>query len=556
MSLSGCDGGSNNNAIPTHNTGIDVVSSAVVTNNSLYSLGGTYDTMSNHATNTETCLNAASNESNFMIRNPHATLDFTQNQSLQQVMSALGVDFSMHISLGVSSVNVAYHYAKTSQNNAYTLNLNYIYDYSGTKVFKDGAIHDGESALTLLAKSQVNHSPEEFRKICGDEFVNELNAGASVLMRLSLRFDSAVEKNYFTENMDKVGGLQNILDTIRSNPRSIRYTLTASGLQVGGNPDGLNNLFIKNGGKVNADGYAELQCGSSSSISPLCVNLVNSVIDYAVDLKSQLNDPKDYYLTNPVLAKWSSIGIFPGDVNLDPNILNAMQGLNKLYLQDSNDYDFMNNYSQMLSNKGVLSSEMSQKLLLLQNKYKQLMNLYDDPSYHLADCFNGFVSTNCINIHDNFVAARERILNNPEQMQFLSYLKQNQYNVELFTRPDVNATSICEILPISSSNDSGQFMINCDGQVSTGASNTPIIIKRINGQKNISISNFVYKYQPFGSSVITDFKYEFNQSLDMDSFYENMYAGDARVTIHNSTIDKQFNQNFFLTNFNEGMSNE
>lgn len=519
-----------------------------------YKVGGTFDTMSNSPTNTSTCINAAKNESDLTLLNPHASLDFSQSQSLQQVQRALGTDFKIHIDVGVTSIDAAYHYAKSSQDNEYTLNVNYIYQYSGTDTFKNGVLKNGESELTPEARSIVNSSPEAFRKMCGDKYIDALDAGTSVLMRISLRFASSIEKNYFTDNMEKIGDLQNVLDIIRTNPKSVNFTLTSYGIQVGGNPDELNQLFLKNGGYINDSGYPELRCGSSTSINPKCVDLINQVINYASAVQTQLNKPSDYYLTNPVLGSWNSIGISPGEVELNPDIMKAMQTINKLYNQDNDNNNFINNYYQMLSDKKTLSINMDQKMSVLKNKYKQVMKLYQNPDYHIVDCFNGFVSTSCINIKDELINTRSNLLNDKDTNDFLTYLKSNQYLIEIPISTALNDKTDCILSPISNI-ESGQFMINCDGQISLGESNQPIVIKKSN-LYTVSIKNLSFKYLPFNSTVPTTFIYSFNEPLEMDSFYENMYSGDSLLNVIDSNMSRKVTQYFLLTNLIEGIPND
>ncbi len=82
--------------------------------NSLFVVGGTYDSMSQHPTSLKTCLKVADDPQNIIILNPHSSINFTQNQSLQSVQRALGINFSEEINAGPFEQRIEYNYGKSS----------------------------------------------------------------------------------------------------------------------------------------------------------------------------------------------------------------------------------------------------------------------------------------------------------------------------------------------------------------------------------------------------------------------------------------------------------
>lgn len=552
LALSGCmilTGCNNTGSSDTVSQVANVEKNTLTQNSSqsLYHLGGTYDTMSNHPTSAISCLNIANDPNKITIRNPHASLDFTQEQSLQQVLRASGIDFHLHIDLGITSFDTAYKYAKSSQSDSYNLNINYIYQYSGIATFKENSLSTGEVELTPEAREMLQKSPQTFRQMCGDNFIGQADAGASVLINLKLHFDSLVDKNYYDDNLRKIGGLQNVLEIIHNNPGGVHYSLTASGLQVGGNPELLNQLFVKYGGFVNADGYPELNCGNNIETNSNCAELVNQVISYATSLKDQLKTPANYYFTNPILSNWPSIGIYPGSVAIDPKITQAMQDLNKHYQTDYADNEFINNYYNMLSSKGMLSEDLRASLSQLITKYKNVILLYKNPDYHITDCFNGFVSLSCVNIHDNFLQARTAILNDSSLNQLLNYIKSNQYHANLFIDQALKTHSLCLLSPISNEQNAA-FMVNCNGQVSRGTPEAQILLQKTNDAQNLQISNLVYEYK--NGDSLTHFSYLFTQPLTQDSFYDDVYAGDPSIkAISVGGNTQQIRENILFGNY-------
>lgn len=511
-----------------------------------YVVGGTYDSMSQQATEAVTCLNAGNNVNNLTLLNPQAILNFSQEQTLQSVQQALGINITATVGFGPFAVSAAYNYGKTSQNDAYTLNLNYVYQYSGIATFKNDVLVQGLDALTPSAREIVNSSPTAFRQMCGDNFVSALEAGASVLMRVTLKFNSTVEKNYYEEGLKDIGGLQGILSTISQNPHGMSYSLTAEGIQVGGNPALFKQLFTQYGGKTNADGYLTLECGTNGNLNPNCTHLINDVISYATGIGKQLQTPSDYYVSNPVLAKWSNIGIHPGDVGINPEITNAMQQLTQQYYADYDSLQFISDYQRMLASKQRLSSSMQAQLIELQNKYQTVMSMYSNPDYHLQDCFNGFVSTRCLVIRDNVLSTRTQILAAANLNDLLNYLKNNQYSVTLAINPDLTNRAQCLLSPITDAN-THLFMLNCNGQASgTFDANTGISLTKIADNTKMQVTNLNLQY--VNAAQITNFTYQFEQPLHLDSFYNNVYSGIALTHSHTSGHDFSANTNLTFTN--------
>lgn len=513
-----------------------------------YVVGGTYDSMSQHPTNATTCLVAGNNINNLMILNPHASLDFSQEQTLQSIQKALGINISATIGFGPFSVSASYNYGKSSQDDAYTLNLNYIYQYAGTVTFKNNILVQGEEALTPAAREIVNSSPVAFRQMCGDNVVSALDAGASVLMRLTLKFNSSVEKNYYEEGLKELGGLQGILSKIEQNPHGVHYTLTADGIQIGGNPALFNQLFAQYGGKPNVDGYLSLECGSNNNINHNCGQLINQVITYATSIGKQLNSPADYYTTNPTLSKWSSIGIHPGDAGINPKITDAMQQLTQQYYADSENLQFINDYQRMLASKQRLSNLMQSQLNQLASKYQTILSMYRDPDYHLMDCFNGFVSTRCLTIRDNVFNTRQQILSDAGLNDILTYLRTNQYSVGLAITPNLSTNSQCLLSPITTA-DAHLYMLNCNGQAFGSFDNASgISISKTPDKMKMIMNNLNYQYSETGHT--TSFSYQFEQPLSIDSFYGNVYSEIARVNSKEGGHETSSSTNVLFTNLN------
>ena len=506
---------------------------------SLFTLGGTYDSMSRTPAYANTCLNVSSKIENWQISNPGASIDFTQNQDLVSVERVLGVELASQIKVGPIALRTYYAYASSSQKDDYTLNINYIYQYTSYVKFKDNLLIQGKTALDSAALASLS-SPKLFRQRCGDNAIMQLDANSSVLMRLSLKFNSIVEKSYYEESFKQLGGLQNILAQIQLNPHKVAFKLSAAGIQVGGNAQLLNDLFMAYGGTLDKEGYPILECGSDSNINANCSKLIDQVINYAGSVKQQLNTIEDFYLLNPRLASWHELGIDVKQIIPKPEIVNAIHEITRQNLIDLADLNFITNYKNMLISKNLFAPNLLEKINLLIDSYQRVVKLYADPKLQLADCFNGYVGRECLISYKKFITQKEAILADVSLKQLLTYLKTNQYLIQLAISPNLLNYSSCILSPISLDN---LYMLNCNGQV--GGSLEPLQgIKLIKASNQLLINNLAYIYNQNG--INTSFKYIFNQAFQVDSLNTNLYATPAKII--NLTEDIAAIQTVMITN--------
>lgn len=505
---------------------------------SIFTVGSTYDTMSDHPTNTKTCLKIGDDANYMQLKNQQATLDFSSTIDSNTVQNALGKEFTATYGWGPFVVKRSYQYAKSSQDDNFTMNINYAYQYNGKAAFKSGALPQGNSALTEPALNLVASDPVGFRNMCGDNFVSELNAGASVLMRLSLKFNSHNEKNAFDNSYHAAVGLSDVLSAIKTNPSGINYELSIAGIQVGGDPSQLDNLFLSHGGSIGSDGYPLLSCGSSKNNNYAnCTDLINLVIGYANTVSNQLKNIDDYNLYNPTVEPWSALGIFSGMVEPDKNTLKAMQDIAIQFDSDQNSLTFVNNYLHMLNSFKLLSSTMNNDLSSLANKYKQVINVYYDPANMLYNCYGGYVSTQCIKIRDNIFKQRNSILSDMRLNNLLTYLQSRQYSVDLLTSSSMSARRTeCALSPISDESLS-QYFINCNGYASgTLDVRSALTIKYDPVQSALNVHNFNYSYPELNSSKSLNFNYETNEPLIKDAFYNNVWGNVFVVQLNGKKI--------------------
>ena len=437
--------------------------------NNIFSLGGTYDTTSTHPTNTTSCLNAAYLPDTFAWSNQHASLTFDSSADSEAVGAAIGGEIAARIGWGGFSSISSYHYARSSQDDSYTLNMNYVYQYGSKLSFKEAALVYGIDVLTAAAKDTLLNNPSAFRQKCGDVFISNLHAGLAVLMKVSLVFHSHSEKDAFVDKFDAAPGLSSIMSKIKFASSGINYSLSIAGMQQGGNPESLTQLFVNYGARVGEDGYPILNCGNAHNINLHCTDLITQVLSYATTVPLQLRSFNDYYLSAPTVEPWRNLGVFPQVLDPDPQILQAMRELAIQYDQDLHRVDFLKNYTHMLAAYNLISPDVRSKLSWLISAYSQVLENYIDPANTVMDCYAGFVSQRCVAIRDHIFHLRSNILNNIELNNFLSYLLNNQYSMALLKSASLTNPFnrvACDLNPISAA-DTALYLVNCQGQVSS-----------------------------------------------------------------------------------------
>lgn len=462
-----CLNSCNNGTPPTHLDNNIIFNTPVKTiNSSIYNIGGTYDTSSGMPTRLNSCLVDGDNLDNVAIISPSAKLDFTQAVDYRTVKNSMGFDFEAELDLGITKVKTEQHYANTTRDDSLHMNINYIYKYSGKALFNNNLDIQGEKSLTPAAFNALHTNPTTFRALCGDRVVTELDAGISVFMRLTLNFTSHSEKNTFDDIAADLGGLQGVLAKLKNHERGSQFTITAAGLQLGGNPSLLNQLFLTHGGQINADGYPEVNCSARDSDSNNCAELMDSIINYATTLSEQIKTKSDYYYSNPVLSSWKTLGINVDMPYIDPEISSSIDELNTLMANDLHQQQVISDYQIIYARLNDLNPEFSARISRINTLYTQLIDSYSDSKFKLgASCATGYITHACIDSINSFKDYRNNILNtNAELIADANYLISSVYTSKLITSYPPKQYTLCDLIPTSFAN-THQYLLDCDGQI-------------------------------------------------------------------------------------------
>ena len=315
----------------------------------LMRMGSGYDSYTNTATSGQTCLKNGADEKNIFIANPNAIMTFSQQQSISALQNALNVNVSGDMGGDRFGGSISAKFANDSKDNAYALNLIYLYQYAGKAVYRDGTLGQGLSALTPYAAKLETASPTAFRTMCGNQFIEQMNAGVVLGVRLTLNFNSHTDQEHFKAELRANLGLANIASAIEeaSAHSKIHTDLTLSAVQLGGQPEKLNEIF---GSPDSAGTYPFLNCQSQSNETGknACNLMISNIIAYAETIEKQVtrNDGslvlERLFYYNPITTNYSNLGI-PTNGVTDPgaDILAAMQQLTRDYDKALYDYNFV-----------------------------------------------------------------------------------------------------------------------------------------------------------------------------------------------------------------------
>ncbi len=442
----------------------------------LLRMGSGYDNSSHSATSGQSCLANASNE-NITIGNPSAIITLDQQEGLVSLEKNLDVDVSGEYGGDRFGVSVAAQFANSSKDNAYTTNFIYLYKYAGKALFNNGALKQGDEALTPVALSLVHSDQERFREMCGNEYVEQMDAGAVVAVRLQLSFNSHLDQQKFAAKLKAEYGLVSIAASLQqaATNSNVHVGLSLSALQLGGQPEKLNDLF----GHADAEGnYPFINCGSIGGTNEAaCKNMISSIITYAQSIQQQLSsdsgtlDMNRLYFSHPSLSKYSTLGIITGAKDPSPEVLHAMELLVDQYDSAIYDYDFVHHYRDTLADR--LDTPTAENLRDAENKLlAQINNVYKSPSYRVVNCYRGYVSDQCITIKQNVDNALTEYALSTQQIALIKYLETNSYAATLYNyygSGEDSAASYkmspdeCIFAPISTSSRA-KYAINCHGQ--------------------------------------------------------------------------------------------
>lgn len=466
--------------------------------------GAGYDSSTNTVVSDQSCLSAAQIPSNITIVDPSAYLHMGDQVDLSTLENQFGISVGGGAGMGggMFSASALASYLQEAQQSSYKINFTYLYEYAGTAIVNN--IGQGQSALTPTAAGYAfGGDPLSFRKMCGDQFVSQMNVGAALAVTLSVKFHSAIDKQKFNAALNANIGIASVAASVETLAKTSQTSvdMSISAVQLGGQPQKLNNIF----GTAGKNGYSYIECSSvesSSANKAACLNTMSNIVTYGQSFGQQLSesgaiDPERLYYYNPTLSTYNSIGVTANLPSPSDAVLEASANILRTYKDTLNTYQFITNYLNEFGES--LTVSVLTALQDAQIRYQaRIQNVYQDPAYSILDCYRGYISSQCPQIEANLESALANSQYQPPHWEknLIDYLESNEYYGELYTYTGTGGdafddykiilngsgqnviSNYCTFFPISTP-QSSLFSMICNNNYFNIASQNGLVIEQI-----------------------------------------------------------------------------
>ena len=465
IGLAGCNSSGGGNAATS-----DAAKDASQMGQGLYITqpGAAYDTSTSTVVSDQSCLIAARMPNNVTVTTPETRYSLA-NINLNRLEGILNTNVSGLMGGAVFASSDKAQFLQQITDTPYKLNLNYSYEFAGMATLKT---QSGTRALVPYAKKLAEGGPKDqlqFRKMCGNSFLPITDAGALVVLSVSLSFNSSADKQAFQTALSTETSIGNIAKSIQhaADEANVTVYMSLNPIQFGGEPNQLVNVINGN-----------LSCGDINH-NPQgveqCAQTIDGVIQYVQTVPSQVTNPdgsinlQNAYYMNSVTEKYTALGINVNAPDPSPQVLAAAQQLVKLYHNADFNYQFAAHYLTMLKKYLTTASQVS-----LQDTHRRYRAQIDDVFMNqsnsiFATCFQGYLSERCLNVASNVesILAQSQYAIPSDFAALLNYFESSIYTTKLYSyigggsdQPDDYQKRNCMLYPVSTL-ESKQYVIYC-----------------------------------------------------------------------------------------------
>ncbi len=355
------------------------------------------------------CFKNNKDPKNIKFGNLSGQINFSRSVSLKDLSSVLNISAGAEISYASFSATANASYLKDVTDSRYTDNFTFIQTYSADANY-DLPDDYGTDLLNQTAAKAL--AQQKFGDICGDSFIINSKAGASLITTVTLNFNSAEDKNEFdTKFKGSISGIASITQEFKNavTKSGISATLSVKAIQNGGDPAKLAQIF----GKPSETGYPISNCNKENIQS--CNKIIDNIISYAqgeFQNGLDLNNPHSLYYFNPSSEKYSTFGINYIPENLSPLTKTAIAKLTKQYQNDLEDKVYLSKYISYLSSnpeiRPIVPVALRGEIKTLESKIDSLM---DYSSNALTNCFNEEANEKCSAFVEGVKLAHQQFAN-------------------------------------------------------------------------------------------------------------------------------------------------
>lgn len=273
-------------------------------NTEIGTLGAGFNSVNSQLMQDSYCINF---ETDMELGNTEATLEFKKDMTFEDAKKALAGDINADASFSAVKISAG---AKILTNSVAT-------KFSTTSVFN----WTGRTKSARMKPSSLKVKPEmediiknknnSLFNVCGDEYISQIDYGASFLASMKVEFRNETERNEYGGNLDvdiagkvKVSGKLEKADEDTKN--GINITIFA--YQNGGDPNALLST-------ITGAGYT-CTVATIDKCSDMMTNIVNYATNKDTGFASQLKDTKKWNVLRYVTGKY---GVVAGVNRLVPN---------------------------------------------------------------------------------------------------------------------------------------------------------------------------------------------------------------------------------------------
>lgn len=308
---------------------------------------------------------------------------FGNTVSFEDIQKSLNVDVTVSAGIGPFSTSDSAMYAQFIEQDYYSQAFYYygVLDFSLQTWNPNGY---GPELLNPTGQGAYQAGPEQFRLVCGDQIVTQVDEVAGLYYTMSVTFSSNYDKQTFTANAGaSFGNIISVSGTVSTVAQKFNLNgeVTVSALQIGGNPSDLPLIFNKG-----QNGYYITSC-SLQDLSA-CQSAVDGVLAYAQGSFLNQTITGKGVPTSPLWRPTDDLGIDTGNTTVTPDVQAAREWLGQTYLNQTAQATFVGHLlgSPFMSAQYVsvdVLNELSDQNTNLQNN----LALFEDPNTGVIACY-------------------------------------------------------------------------------------------------------------------------------------------------------------------------
>lgn len=433
-------------------------------------IGAPYDASTNSIVSLRSCLSEGVDS---YLMGGSSNLTFDQIQYQDSLFKSLGVSVGVDAEVGPVKASLTTEFVNSSLDDSKSIHMYFIEGSTSMARIKEIVPKSGIEAISWLKDGYHNdylNDPEQFRLLCGTGFVKFARAGARLIVRLTLRFDSEVAKDEFNGklNADVAGGLLDITAKIKKAVTDTKQnaTLSINALQQGGRPLQLVGIFGIDevaASKAEATGqvvFPAMECGTGANIDEACKTTITKIIKYGKDvMPKQVENGSNLYYDLPIGVSYSTIGL---DENLDTKN-ERVKLFSSEYAKAIKSIHITDYYAVEKFLIGVNKNLLGELDSISKKLYYQINSVFlnDNVMSYCYTAYSTRLCTEALDWADSQLSDKAHKLQTKEK-EDLEYLEHNQYELggTGLWRGEKGGVGACGFIPVTTAAE-GHFALDC-----------------------------------------------------------------------------------------------